>query len=313
MKPNPIKFTNFNSASKILQQHQDIDGLRLRIVNLINHKPSTVDYKIANRLLATWGIGKETPFSLEEKNSLLNSMRFGKGSKNTKYGDRRWNPEAREESLKADYGIEEKLPKNVQLFIQFFQKNNLTCNFHRKPITRGCKEVSKTRINSYTGSRGVSLESEIKTILFKTIDLSTNKEIYISFHTKGHLYINTKATQNILNTQNLSHIKLPNFDNKYRLNHNFLKKFKLGPGRLNPLSLHTSSIQQDILLIQVIDSILIENPTLPGYTNTGQNTWGVEIFDVPSFMKCLTSQSVTSNNKLNYPTTIIAPFSSHKI
>jgi hypothetical protein len=75
-------------------------NFRDHIARLLNCGTESQNFYCADRLLASWNLVKNVaPYSSLEKQEVLSKLRFGKGSKKNKYGDRRWTHEAREEHL----------------------------------------------------------------------------------------------------------------------------------------------------------------------------------------------------------------------
>jgi hypothetical protein len=261
----------------------------------------------ASQLLATWGLMDGPRLPERDKMALLASMRFGKGGKSTRYGDARWSAPAREEALLADFGFERDVPISLQRFVAFLLAHGLSGSLHRKPATCGCREAVQYRVQSTTGQRGVHLHQEVKTLLLKGNLCQMDTPIFVALHMPADKYADMQRVRQGLSTHHLANLVL---SDRQRIDTEVARALGLDAGRLNMLSLETAAQERALRLIHLCDEALVFASPRRVYTNTGLNTWGIELFDITQFIKSMQARATgryLPGHAVPVQTIIIAP------
>jgi len=172
-------------------------------------------------------------------------------------------------------GSEDSLPENVKTVIEFCVKNEIGFVLSRNSKAFSCRDARSKR--NRLGHIGIPLHDELKSILFKGIDILSKQEKFLMVHCRGHLDIDVnKLVEKCCLTGR------PEIVDEEEMN----VRFGMVHGIVNPFLVQGKYGEK---VIHVVDmSVLTPITEFPGtmLTNAGDHTWGIE-FDPSCLPKAL--------------------------
>ena len=149
----------------------------------------------------------------------------------------------------------------------------------RNAEAKSCRDACNKR--NRLGRIGIPLHDELKSILFKGIDVNSNEKIVMA-HCQGHKEVDIDALVDICDFAQAPEIMCEE---------EMLTRFEMAYGTVNPFLVESRWHGE---VIHVFDEVLLQPMTRPPYTmmtNAGNHTWGIE-FDPNNLVPCVDSSLV---------------------
>jgi len=177
--------------------------------------------------------------------------------------------------------INETLPKNIELIINFCVKQGIGFILSRNIKSLSCSDARNNRMR--LGYKGIPLYDEFKSIIFVGFDNEGNEKI-IAAHCRGHMSLNTNNIRDVFQLVETPQV-LPETELE--------KRYGMVLGTVNPILVELNSFNK---IINIFDKGLLEPMTkCPGtmMTNAGDHTWGIE-FDPAQLIRKMKNKIIAS-------------------